>query len=111
MEPAASIVICFFIEKAALDIFKDAVDKMVDKSCDGQTEEELRECAMGISGVLRVDLLRTRMFGNKIYVEMEIGADGKLSLGESHAIAERVHDAIEEGWPKIKHILIHVNPV
>ncbi len=111
LEPAASIVICFFIEKAALDIFKDAVDKMVDKSCDGQTEEELRECAMGIPGVLQVDLLRTRMFGNKIYVEMEIGADGKLSLGESHAIAERVHDAIEEGWPKIKHILIHVNPV
>lgn len=111
MEPAASLVICLFIEKAALDIFKDAVDKMVDKSCDGQMEEELRECAMRISGVAGVDLLRTRMFGNKIYVEMEIGADAELSLGESHAIAERVHDAIEEGWPKIKHILIHVNPV
>lgn len=111
MEPVASIVICGFIEKAALDIFKDAIDKMVDKSCEGQMEEELRECAMGISGVLQVDLLRTRMFGNKIYVEMEIGADANLSLGESHAIAEEVHDAIEERWPKIKHILIHVNPV
>lgn len=111
LEPVASVVICGFIEKAALDIFKDAVDKMVDKSCEGQMEEELRECALGICGVLRVDLLRTRMFGNKIYVEMEIGADAKLSLGESHAIAERVHDAIEEGWPKIKHILIHVNPM
>ena len=42
---------------------------------------------------------------------MEIGADKELSLGESHAIAEQVHDAIEEGWPKIKHILIHMNPV
>ncbi len=111
LEPVASVVICGFIEKAALDIFKDAVDKMVDKSCEGQMEEELRECALGICGVLRVDLLRTRMFGNKIYVEMEIGADAKLSLGESHAIAEQVHDAIEEGWPKIKHILIHVNPL
>ena len=111
MEPVASVVICGFIEKAALDIFKDAIDKMVDKSCDEQTETELRECAMGISGVLQVDLLRTRMFGNKIYVEMEIGADRNLSLGESHAIAEQVHDAIEEGWPKIKHILIHVNPI
>lgn len=111
MEPAASIVICGFIEKAAFDIFKDAIDKMVDKSCDEQMELELRECAMGISGVLQVDLLRTRMFGNKIYVEMEIGADKNLSLGESHAIAEQVHDAIEAGWPKIKHILIHMNPV
>lgn len=111
MEPIASIVICVFIEKAAFDIFKDAIDKMVDKSCDEQMETELRECAMGIFGVLQVDLLRTRMFGNKIYVEMEIGADKNLSLGESHAIAEQVHDAIEAGWPKIKHILIHVNPV
>lgn len=111
MEPLASVVICIFIEKAAWDIFRDAIDKMIDKSCDVTTERELRECALGISGVLQVDLLRTRMFGNKIYVEMEIGADETLTLKESHDIAERLHDAIEEGWPKIKHIIIHVNPV
>lgn len=111
MEPIASLVICGFIEKAAYDIFKDAVDKMVDKACDDETEKGLRECALGISGVERIDVLRTRIFGNKMYVEMEIAADRNLTLGESHAIAERVHDAIEQGWPKIKHILIHVNPV
>ncbi|MDO4313988.1 MAG: cation diffusion facilitator family transporter [Eubacteriales bacterium] len=111
MEPVASVVICFFIEKAALDIFRDAVDKMVDKSCDENMEEELRKCALGTPGVVQIDLLRTRMFGNKIYVEMEIGANENLSLKESHSIAEQVHDAIENGWPKIKHIIIHVNPI
>lgn len=111
MEPIASIVICVFIEKAAFDIFKDAIDKMVDKACDEQTEEALRNCALNTKGVEQVDLLKTRIFGNKVYVEMEIGADENLSLKDSHAIAENVHDAIEQGWPKIKHILIHVNPV
>ena len=111
MEPIASIVICVFIEKAAFDIFKDAIDKMVDKACDEQTEEALRNCALNTKGVERVDLLKTRIIGNKVYVEMEIGADENLSLKDSHAIAENVHDAIEQGWPKIKHILIHVNPV
>lgn len=111
MEPIASIVICVFIEKAAFDIFVDAVDKMVDKACDEQTEEALRNCALNTKGVEQVDLLKTRIFGNKVYVEMEIGADENLSLKDSHAIAENVHDAIEQGWPKIKHILIHVNPV
>ena len=111
MEPIASIVICVFIEKAAFDIFKDAIDKMVDKACDEQTEDALRNCALNTKGVERVDLLKTRIFGNKVYVEMEIGADENLSLKDSHAIAENVHDAIEQGWPKIKHILIHVNPV
>lgn len=111
MEPIASIVICVFIEEAAFDIFKDAIDKMVDKACDEQTEEALKNCALNTKGVEQVDLLKTRIFGNKVYVEMEIGADENLSLKDSHAIAENVHDAIEQGWPKIKHILIHVNPV
>ena len=57
-----------------------------------------------------IDLLHTRLFGNRIYIDIEIEADGKLSLRESHAIAENVHDNLEEAYPKIKHIMVHVNP-
>ncbi len=110
MEPLASVVICVFIEKAAYDIFMDAVNKMVDKSCDDETIEKIKACAMNIPGVENIDLLRTRVFGNKIYVDMEIAADGNKSLNETHAVAENVHDAIEKGFPKVKHIMVHVNP-
>ncbi len=111
LDPVASAVICIFIEKAAYDIFMDAVDKMVDKACDEETETALRECATRQEGVLGIDLLHTRVFGNKIYVDIEIEADGELTLIKAHAIAERVHDAIEKNFPKVKHIMVHVNPV
>lgn len=111
LDPVASAVICIFIEKAAYDIFMDAVDKMVDKACDEETETALRECATRQEGVLGIDLLHTRVFGNKIYVDIEIEADGELTLTKAHAIAERVHDAIEKNFPKVKHIMVHVNPV
>jgi cation diffusion facilitator family transporter len=107
----ASLVICLFIVKAAYDIFTDAIDKMVDHSCDQEVEQKLRECILADEGVLGIDLLHTRVFGNKIYVDLEIGADGSQSLNEAHAIAERVHDAIEADFPKVKHIMVHVNPV
>lgn len=110
MDPIASLIICIFIEKAAYDIFKDAVDKMVDKSCDSETEEAIRQCALEIQGVMGVDVLRTRTFANKIYVDMEISADGNKKLNETHAIAENVHNAIEYKFPKVKHIMVHVNP-
>ena len=110
MEPLASVVICIFIEKAAYDIFMDAVNKMVDKSCDDETMEKIKACAMNIPGVENIDLLRTRVFGNKIYVDMEIAADGNKTLDETHAVAESVHDAIEQEFPKVKHIMVHVNP-
>ena len=110
MDPLASLVICVFIEKAALDIFKDAINKMVDKACDEDTEQAIRECAEKQPGVIRVDMLKTRVFGNKIYVDLEIGADGNETLREAHAVAEEVHNRIENEFPKVKHIRVHVNP-
>lgn len=107
----ASLCICFFIEKAAYDIFRDAVDKMVDKACDDEMEDALKKCALSQEGVLGVDLLRTRVFGNKIYVDIEISADANESLKEAHSIAEKVHESIEENFTKVKHIMVHVNPI
>ena len=109
-DPAASVVICFFIEKAAYEIFMDAVNKMVDKACSEEVEKAFRECAAGQDGVQGIDLLHTRVFGNKIYVDIEIRVDGSKTLREAHGIAERVHDAIEKNFPKVKHIMVHVNP-
>ena len=60
--------------------------------------------------VLGIDLIQTRIFGNKIYVDMEIGVDGSLTLQQAHEIAEAVHEDIEQNFPKVKHIMVHVNP-
>ena len=110
LDKIASLVICVFIVKAAYDIFMDAVSKMVDHSCSEETEREILQCAAQQQGVLGVDLIQTRVFGSKIYVDIEIRADGKITLAESHEIAEQVHDAIEARFEKVKHIMVHVNP-
>ncbi|MBO5104552.1 MAG: cation transporter [Ruminococcus sp.] len=110
LEPVASLVICIFIAKASVDIFRDAMNKMVDRSCDEETEEKMRECVLAQEGVKGIDLLRTRIFGNKIYADIEINADGNKTLSEGHEIAENVHSAIEHEFPKVKHIMVHVNP-
>lgn len=111
LDPIASLIICIFIEKAAYDIFVDAINKMVDKACDDEMEQELFACALSEEGVIQVDLLKTRVFGNKIYVDIEIGTDGNKILREAHEIAERVHNSIEKQFPNVKHIMVHVNPV
>ena len=111
LDPIASVVICVFIVKAAYDIFKDAIDKMVDKSCDEETEEKMRRLIEKQTGVLKVDVLRTRLFGAKMYVDIEIAADGDITLREGHEIAQVVHDKVEEKFPLVKHCMVHVNPL
>ncbi|MGN0764894.1 MAG: cation diffusion facilitator family transporter [Christensenellales bacterium] len=110
MDSIASLVIFLFIAKAAFDIFKDAMDKMIDRSCDEETEKQIADCVVKNENVKGIDLLHTRIFGNKIYVDLEIQVDGSYTLQQAHGIAETVHDDIERNFPKIKHILVHVNP-
>ncbi|MCR5608106.1 MAG: cation diffusion facilitator family transporter [Lachnospiraceae bacterium] len=106
----ASIIICLFILKVAFDISKDAVSKMLDTSCENGLEDELRNYILEQSGVEYIDLLYTRQFGNRIYIDLEIAVKRDISLIEAHEIAETVHDNVEKQYPNVKHIMIHVNP-
>ncbi|EGT5421997.1 cation diffusion facilitator family transporter [Clostridioides difficile] len=109
LDPIASVVICGCILKAALDIFKESINKMVDHSCDNATETKIREVVLQQQGVDGIDELKTRMFGAKMYVDIEILADGNLALYDAHRIAEGVHQTIENNFPQCKHCMVHVN--
>jgi cation diffusion facilitator family transporter len=110
LDPLVSIIICLVIIKVAYDIIKEATDKLVDKSCDDETINKMTNVVMNVSGVLDIDDLKTRLFGNKIYVDIEICADGNLTLKEAHKIAENVHKKIENNFTNVKHCMVHVNP-
>ena len=110
LDSIACIVICLFILKAAIDIFWDAIKKMTDEACDEKFESEIKEFVLSCSGVLGVDKLLTRMFGNRVYVIVEIACEREMPLYEAHAIAENVHSGIEENFPLVKHVTVHVNP-
>ncbi|MCL2377910.1 MAG: cation diffusion facilitator family transporter [Defluviitaleaceae bacterium] len=110
LDPVAAIVICLFILKTALGIAKDALGKMTDRACSDETEAQMRDVIMAHQGVEGIDRLNTRMFGNKIYVDVDICVDGRISLKEAHDTAQGVHDAIEQQFDKVKHCMVHVNP-
>lgn len=110
MDSIACIVISLLIIKAAVQIFIDAVKKMTDEACDEKTESEIRNYIECCEGVIRVDELMTRMFGNRIYVIAEIACQPDISLFDAHSIAETVHKGIEDNFPLVKHITVHVNP-
>lgn len=110
LDAAAGVVICLFILKVAIDILSDAVKRMLDTSCGEEFETKLSEYVLRQNGVMGIDVLRTRMFGSKAYVDLEISVDVRKTFREAHAIAEKVHDNVEKEFPNTKHIMIHVNP-
>jgi len=110
LDSVAAIIICLFIVKTAVQITLDAIGKMTDKACDDDLQQAMRDVIMAQPQVLGIDKLHTRLFGNKIYMDVEIRADADATLAQAHDIAQQVHDEIEAKFEKIKHCMVHVNP-
>ena len=110
LDAVASIIISLFILKVSIDIFRDSINKMVDRACNIETINNYKKIIKRVKGVKRIDLIKYRLFGNKIYLDIEISVDGNLKLTEAHRISEIVHDKLEEKDKDIKHCMIHVNP-
>lgn len=110
LDSIASIVIAIFIIKAGAEIFIETIRKMTDEACDEKTVNKIYEVINKQTGVMRIDDVKTRKFGNKIYVDVEISADGEKTLTETHEIAEMIHKSIEEEIEFVKHCMVHVNP-
>ncbi|MCL2388020.1 MAG: cation diffusion facilitator family transporter, partial [Defluviitaleaceae bacterium] len=111
MDSVAAIVISLFIIKTAVQIAIDSLGKMTDRACDDATVEEMRTVILSQELVCSLDSIRTRIFGNRIFVDVEIGVDSSVTFKEAHDASHHVHDAIEKQFPKVKHCKVHVNPI
>lgn len=109
-DPIASVAIGLLIAKMAVEIYLKSVKELIDTAADPKTIERIKQIVMGVEGVVDIDLLKTRIHANKVYVDLEIAVAMDLTLLEAHDIAETVHDTLESKISQVKHCMVHVNP-
>lgn len=80
LDPVASIVISLLIIYSAYNIFKSAIDKMVDRSCNSAESDKMKTMIEKEAGVAHIDRLQTRLFGDRIFVDVEVSAADDLTL-------------------------------
>ncbi|MFA5575727.1 MAG: cation diffusion facilitator family transporter [Tissierellaceae bacterium] len=110
LDPIAGIVVSIFVIKVGVELYIKSVKELVDESAGKETIRRIEEKTRQISGVKGIKGLKTRVFGNKIYVDIEILVDAHISVLEGHEIAEMVHDRLERDIEDIKHCMVHVEP-
>ena len=109
-DPIAGIVVSVFVVKVGVDLYLKATRELVDEAADDETIEKIKNLTSSVKGVEEIRDLKTRVFGNKIFVDIEIAVNGSISVKEGHDIAEEVHDIIENSVESVKHCMVHVEP-
>ncbi len=110
LDPIASFIIALFILRLGYKIVLSGISQVVDQAADPITVDEIKKIVSKFEEIKNLDEIKTRMFGMKIYADLEISLDFSMSLEDAHNIAEKLHDEIEVTIPEIIHCMIHVNP-
>lgn len=109
-DPLASVFICIFILRAAVEIFRETVNKMTDHAVSKEENEEIRTIILSQSGVLGIASLRTRLFGRRTYAEVEILVDNRCSIKEAYKITENVKQKVECHISEMKECVVYTKP-
>ena len=110
LDPIVSLFICVVIIKVAYDILRTSIAQIIDTKAPDEIEENIKEIINSFDQVESIDVLKTRQFGNKIYVDIEFQINKNMPFEEVHSIVHCLHDAIELSNDSIKHCMIHANP-
>lgn len=110
LDPIAGIIVSIFVVKVGVDLYIKSVKELVDEAASEEIIEMIRAKSKFIDGVKGIKSLKTRVFGNKIYVDIEIFVDSNISVKSGHDIAEKVHDKLEAEISDIKHCMVHIEP-
>lgn len=111
IDDVMSIVIACFIIFVAIKMMLENINAVVDKSWGEENESKIRKYIIdNFKQVISIDMISTRIFAERVYVDLEVKLDGNMSIKDGHSIIEKIELGIENTFFEIIHVHIHINP-
>lgn len=111
LDPAAAVIVSFFIMRVAVKLLIPCVEELLEKSLPAAVEKEILETILSVPGISSPHHLRTRRIGSYCAVEVHVRMDGAISLEEAHSKATAAEMKLKELLGKGTLVNIHVEPL
>lgn len=108
-DPVLGLVVCGFIARAALRVFKSVDETLSDRA--RLDPREVEAVALSVAGVLGCHDVRTRGTASHVAVDLHVQVDPQASVTDGHAIAEAVERAVCERFSEVSDVIAHVEPL
>lgn len=110
LDALAAIGVALIIAHIGWSLGWKALKELVDTAVDQRLVENLRECIMGVDGVLGLHLLRTRHAGGQILADVHVVIDAGISISEGHHISEMVRGQLLKEFEDVTDVTVHIDP-
>lgn len=111
MDPLAGALVAIYIAKTGIGIIMESSGELMDSVPDPEFGRQVRQLAMLVNGVRRIDALGVHRFGPYFTINMTIGVDSGISVEEGHRVSHAVEDALKMKYSgSLREVHIHYHP-
>lgn len=110
MDTLVALVISAIILRWGFIIGYDAINVLMGVSPGPKVMGRVREICKGVPGVEGCHRLRARRVGSRIFADVHILVDPKLSVGLSHEVATLVERRLKVKVPDLTSVVVHIEP-
>jgi len=94
----------------AYKLLKPAIYDLTDAAPEIEINKSIIKTAQGVKGVVEIDKCIVRKSGFDLFVDIHVVVDGKVTVNQGHLIGHNVKDSLIENNPRIKDVLVHIEP-
>jgi cation diffusion facilitator family transporter len=110
LDPLLALIVALNILWQGWKVIGSSLDGLMDKAVPVEETMHIRDVISAHSnGALEVHDLKTRIAGRATFIEFHMVVDAAMTVGDSHAICDRVEEALKAEIPSVR-VVIHVEP-
>jgi len=110
LDPLLAAIVALNILWQGWKVIGSSLDGLMDRAVDMDEHVRIRDIISANSaGALEVHDLKTRIAGRATFIEFHLVVDAEMTVGDSHAICDRIEAALRESIPSVR-VVIHVEP-
>ncbi|CAB5542740.1 Ferrous-iron efflux pump FieF [Pseudomonas putida] len=102
--------IALYILWSAVQIARESTAILMDQELPADIGERMLELVCAIPGVKGAHDLRTRVSGNRWFVQLHLELPGELKLHDAHELCVQASAAIRQRYPRAD-VMVHADPV
>lgn len=110
-DPIAAVIVAALIVKVAVDLCRNAIAELLERSLPADIEEEILSIISATPSVHKPHNLRTRRIGSNIAIEVHIRVDGSMTVYDSHEISRDIEQRLRLRFGEYTAVAIHIEPM
>lgn len=110
LDPLLALIVALNILWQGWKVIGSSLGALMDKAVPLEENIRIRDIiSSNSSGALEVHDLKTRIAGRATFIEFHMVVDAGMTVGQSHAICDRIERALEQEIASVR-VVIHVEP-